>query len=89
MRWISPIGVLCMLAVVSSTTSPAAAEWFADLSVGEAFTGARDVTLGSAGPTFRDVTFDSSLAVGSTGVASPNRAHHAARRIAVTVGHDR
>jgi opacity protein-like surface antigen len=62
MRFVSCITVVCLML----SAGPAAAEWFADVYVGQSFTKDSDVTVHSAPgqSVFRDVEFDRSLAYG-------------------------
>lgn len=62
MRVVTFILVACLVL----TASPASAEWFADLYVGQSFTEKSDVTVHSPAGLgiFRDVEFDRSLAYG-------------------------
>jgi opacity protein-like surface antigen len=57
--------ILWLLLMGASTVAPASAEWFGDLYLGGALTGTQDIDSDVA--MFRNVRFDTSLAVGGRG----------------------
>jgi opacity protein-like surface antigen len=59
--------LLGLLLVWASSVTPASAEWFGDLYLGGALTGTGTQNIDSAVAKFRNVRFDTSLAVGGRG----------------------